>query len=423
MGVAAREAGVCRLVDLEMFISSPDAPTPRMRQNYLSEQVFEWAGVGAAHLRATVFYENLEVLAGLSLAAQGTIRLPLGNDTTRVPLIAAEDVARVAVGRLTGPPTPAGASYPLVGIVISLREIIATFGRVLGRQIRYEEISDDEWRASALAGGFNPHAVEHLSSPWRLLRSFGDRRGAPAYDVTDAIEALGGARPKTFEAFLHERDHAAALPAQPPMTVKGRQGSSGVGGWGELEELDRGSADPARVVVGISGHAEGARHGQPAREPFGHPAFCEPHAELVGERPQETQRGSAHREAVADAIDQTPDQLRARVPEQAVEHVLAGHRTAPPEGACDVGDQLGLQTPHRQQVWNHECQAERAGGQGHRTGDGRCLPGGGAHQLLCPRARGRARRELGRHGDGADEVQDGARDSGSLGIPLVGVLT
>lgn len=138
-----------------MFISSPDAPTPRMRQNYLSEQVFEWAGVGAAHLRATVFYENLEVLAGLSLAAQGTIRLPWGNDTTLVPLVAAEDVARVAVGLLTGPPTPAGASYPLVGAVISLREIIATFGRVLGRQIRYEEISDDEWRASALAGGFN----------------------------------------------------------------------------------------------------------------------------------------------------------------------------------------------------------------------------------------------------------------------------
>ena len=44
MALAAREAGVSRLIDLEMFISSPDAPTPRMRLNYLSEQVFEWAG-------------------------------------------------------------------------------------------------------------------------------------------------------------------------------------------------------------------------------------------------------------------------------------------------------------------------------------------------------------------------------------------
>ena len=55
MADAARKAGVTRLIDMVMLISSPDAPTPRMRQNYLSEQIFEWAGVGAAHVRATVF--------------------------------------------------------------------------------------------------------------------------------------------------------------------------------------------------------------------------------------------------------------------------------------------------------------------------------------------------------------------------------
>ena len=67
MAVAAREAGVKRLIDLEMLRSSLDAPTPRMRQNYLSEQVFEWAGIGAAHIRATVFYENLRALVRRAL--------------------------------------------------------------------------------------------------------------------------------------------------------------------------------------------------------------------------------------------------------------------------------------------------------------------------------------------------------------------
>src|SRR3954467_14627332 len=47
MAVAAREAGISRLVNLVMLQSSVDAPTPRMRQNYLSEQVLEWAGVGS----------------------------------------------------------------------------------------------------------------------------------------------------------------------------------------------------------------------------------------------------------------------------------------------------------------------------------------------------------------------------------------
>src|ERR1700751_3801817 len=47
---AAREANVTRLVNLVMLQSSPEAPTPRRRQNYLSEQVFEWAGVGVVHI-------------------------------------------------------------------------------------------------------------------------------------------------------------------------------------------------------------------------------------------------------------------------------------------------------------------------------------------------------------------------------------
>ena len=63
MAVAARNAGVERLVDMVMLMSTPDAPTPRMRENYLSEQVFEWAGIGAAHVRATVFFENVRSLA------------------------------------------------------------------------------------------------------------------------------------------------------------------------------------------------------------------------------------------------------------------------------------------------------------------------------------------------------------------------
>src|SRR5579864_4555298 len=145
MALAAREAGISRLVNLVMLQSSPDAPTPRMKQNYLSEQVFEWANVGAVHIRATVFYENLGSLVRQSLPAQGAIRLPWGGEHTVLPLVAGEDVARVATGLLTRPSLAAGTAYPLIGATLSLKEIVATFGRVLGRDVRYQEITDDEW--------------------------------------------------------------------------------------------------------------------------------------------------------------------------------------------------------------------------------------------------------------------------------------
>jgi uncharacterized protein YbjT (DUF2867 family) len=204
MALAAREAGISRLVNLVMLQSSADAPTPRMRQNYLSEQVFEWAGIGAVHVRATVFYENLGSLVRQSLPAQGAVRLPWGKEQTVLPLVAAEDVARVAVGLLTSPSLTAGAAYPVVGTIISLKEIIATFGRVLTKNVRYEEIGDDEWRREALARGYNPHAVEHLSALWKALRAAGLDPERARFAVTDTIEKLGGARPKTFEAFVRE---------------------------------------------------------------------------------------------------------------------------------------------------------------------------------------------------------------------------
>jgi uncharacterized protein YbjT (DUF2867 family) len=214
MAYAARAEGISRVVNLVMYQSSTDAPTPRMRQNFLSEQVFEWAGVGPVHLRATVFYENVARLVHASLPARGAIRLPWGKENTLLPLVAGEDVARIAVGLLTGAPGPAGTAYPVIGDAPSLKEIIAAFARALAREVHYEEITDEQWKTETLARGWNAHAVEHLSSLWKSLRASAIAPDAGRFAVTDTIEAIGGAKPKPFEQFVREhRSEFAAPPA------------------------------------------------------------------------------------------------------------------------------------------------------------------------------------------------------------------
>jgi uncharacterized protein YbjT (DUF2867 family) len=208
MADAARRAGVTRLIDMVMLISAPDAPTPRMRENYLSERIFEWAGIGAAHVRATVFHENVLALTAATIARDGTVYLPWGSEETVVPIVSAQDVARVAVGALTSPSVTPGSSYPVIGDVLALRDIIAIFKRVLGRQVRYQETPDKAWADAALGRGFNHHAVEHLSKLWQSIRTQTQR-----FAVTDTILNLGGARPKTFEEFV--REHQSAFTAQP----------------------------------------------------------------------------------------------------------------------------------------------------------------------------------------------------------------
>jgi uncharacterized protein YbjT (DUF2867 family) len=201
MAVAARNAGVTRLVDMVMLISAPDAPTPRMRENYLSEQVFEWAGIGAAHVRATVFFENVRALANATIAA-GMFMAPFGDDSTVIPLVAGEDVARVAVGVLTAADVPAGSSYSVVGQVLTVREIVTGLSEGLDRNVIYQDVSDEFW-AEAAGSRINAHAMAHLSKLWANLRT-----GPRKFGVTDTIEEVGGRRPKTFAEFVAEEHHS-----------------------------------------------------------------------------------------------------------------------------------------------------------------------------------------------------------------------
>ena len=90
---------------------------------------------------------------------------------------------------------------------------MGAFARVLNRDIHYEEMTDEQWRSEALARGWNAHAVEHLSSLWKSLRAASLSAEAARFAVTDTIEKIGGAKPKTFEQFVREQQ--SELAAQP----------------------------------------------------------------------------------------------------------------------------------------------------------------------------------------------------------------
>jgi hypothetical protein len=48
---------------------------------------------------------------------------------------------------------------------------------------------------------------------WKSLRAAAIAPEAGRFAVTDTIERIGGAKPKTFEAFVREHRHELAAPA------------------------------------------------------------------------------------------------------------------------------------------------------------------------------------------------------------------
>ena len=203
---AARSAGVEQVVNLSQWLQSGgEQPTPHQARHWLVEQIFDWADVGAVHLDATVFYENLCTWALTSLARAGVVALPWGPESTAIPMVGAEDVARVAAAVLTGPGPvmPSGTVVRLMAGGITNKEIADAFGQILGRSVGYVEISDTQWASAASAAGVNAVAVEHLTHLWRYLRTRPPEYQA-FYHTSDAFEEFTGRPPRSLAQFLQE---------------------------------------------------------------------------------------------------------------------------------------------------------------------------------------------------------------------------
>lgn len=204
---AARDAALEMVVNNSQYQGTPGDPTFRDLkraasfrnfQHRLADRIFDWAQVGAVHLQAPPYYENVRALVSRSVAEQNTVFLPWGADTTVIPLVGAEDVSRVAATLLAHPGPPSQNAYALVGETPTVREITEALARAIGQPVRYAAITDEQW-ANAVKERLGPHALDHLSHLWQTFR-----RGGERYQRTDAIHIVTGRNPQTLEQFFQE---------------------------------------------------------------------------------------------------------------------------------------------------------------------------------------------------------------------------
>jgi uncharacterized protein YbjT (DUF2867 family) len=206
--MAAREAETELIVNNSQLQNSQltgarKAPSFRNMQHGLADRIFDWAEVGAVHLHAPPYYENVRALVRKSVSEQSTVFLPWGDGSATIPLVGAEDVSRVAATLLTDSETPSASAhdtYDLIAATPTVNEIVDTLSAVLQRPIRYAGITDEQW-AEAMRGHINPHALDHLSHLWRYFRS-PERRNEEARGITDTIRTVTGSHAQTLEEFF-----------------------------------------------------------------------------------------------------------------------------------------------------------------------------------------------------------------------------
>jgi uncharacterized protein YbjT (DUF2867 family) len=199
--IAAREAELELVVNNSQLQGARKAPSFRNMQHGLADHIFDWAEVGAVHLHAPPYYENVRALVKKRVAEQNTVLLPWGDGGATIPLVGAEDVSRVAATLLADPEKPSAGAYDLIAATPTVKEIVDTLSAALVRPIRYAGITDEQW-AEAMRGQINPHALDHLSHLWRYFRSSESLSGEGPRRVTDTIRIVTGSRAQTLEDFF-----------------------------------------------------------------------------------------------------------------------------------------------------------------------------------------------------------------------------
>lgn len=202
---AAQDAGVLAFVNMSQISARKDSDSPLARHHWLSEKILDWADVGAIHIRPTFFAEMLPILGAQTIASQGKLYLPYGDE--RHAPVAASDIARVVVGLLSNPEPHIGQRYVITGPKnLTISEMASVISQELGLPVEYVDLPVDVW-GDIISGmdQMNEFLVTHLKAVAV------DHQNGIFSGVTDVVEQIGGQPPQSLPEFIRENIEAFGM--------------------------------------------------------------------------------------------------------------------------------------------------------------------------------------------------------------------
>ena len=190
-----------------VFLSSPhktphpffQQPNPMARFHAHVERLIAAAGLESTIIRPGMFASNAQFWWAPAIRDGDVVRWPYGAAETAP--IDERDIAAVAA-RALYEEGHTGGDYVLTGPEsLSQAEQVSVIGVALGRQIRFEELSPEEFRRET-AGRWPGPVVDMLLAAW------GATIGRPAF-VTSTVADVVGSPPRTFRQWA--ADHADAF--------------------------------------------------------------------------------------------------------------------------------------------------------------------------------------------------------------------
>ncbi len=192
---AAADVGIKKIVKLSTLGANAKSPLLMSRWHGESERFIVESGLPYTFLRSHNFMQNTLNYAP-SIVSENLFRAPLGNG--KISMVDARDVAAVAVSVLT----ESGHDdriYRLTGAeACSFKDVASKISDVIGRDVKYENISFDEAAERMKTAGMPDWQVVDLI---KLYNQFSEGKGAR---ITDDIERVLKKAPITFDCFVKD---------------------------------------------------------------------------------------------------------------------------------------------------------------------------------------------------------------------------
>lgn len=143
---AAKRAGVQHFVYSSVLFAHLGTRVPQFDSKVEIEAYVRAIGLPYSIVRPASFMSNFE---GVREAARnGVYRTPFPGELAGLH-VAPRDIGRVVADAFSNPDVWLGRELNLAGQRISYADIAATMGRIMGREVRYEQIPWDEYSSSA----------------------------------------------------------------------------------------------------------------------------------------------------------------------------------------------------------------------------------------------------------------------------------
>ena len=194
--VAAREARLESVVVLSQWLSSPEHPALATRQHWLADKLFALLPHTALTIVNPGFFADVPYMSVLKYAAQlGVFPIPARGGSRNAPP-SVDDIARVAVAALIDPDKHRGKRYRPTGPdMLSLDEMAAILGRVLGRTVRHVNMPLWMFYKAARMDGFDHFLLSQMGAYLQEQDRGTFELGGPTADVVETT----GRQPESFE--------------------------------------------------------------------------------------------------------------------------------------------------------------------------------------------------------------------------------